>query len=96
MNEEPVSLTEEQIAAKWAEVAPLIDTLNDRTDDRADFAVKPRSSLARDDEWADPYQLSHAVQACIVAGVDHLHAFKVLIVDAQKLHVAAPASLGHR
>lgn len=86
-------LTEEQVSVKWAEIAPLIDKLNDRTDDKNDFPVLLHSSLARDDHWADPYQVSHAVKACIVAGVDHLHAVKVLIVDAQKLHVAAPASL---
>lgn len=93
MAEEPATLTEEMVQSKWAEIAPLIDKLNDRTDDRDGFPVLPRSSLARDDEWADPYQVSHAVNACIVAGVDHLHAVKVLIVDAQKLHAAAPASL---
>lgn len=79
--------------AKWAEISPLIDRLNERTDDKDDFRVLPGSSLAGDDRWSDPYQVSHAVNACIVAGVDHLHAVKVLIVDAQKLHVAAPASL---
>lgn len=93
MTDEPAALTEEQVSAKWLEIASLIDRLNDRTDDKDDFAVLARSPLARDDEWADPYQVSHAVKACIVAGVDHLHAVKVLIIDAQKLHVAAPASL---
>ncbi|WP_402374976.1 hypothetical protein [Isoptericola rhizosphaerae] len=93
MTDVPAALTAEQVSAKWAAIAPLIDKLNDRTDDKDDFDVHPRSSLARDDEWADPYHVSHAVKACIVAGVDHLHAVKVLIVDAQTVHVAAPASL---
>lgn len=68
MTDEPAALTEEQVSAKWLEIAPLIDRLNDRTDDKDDFAVLARSPLARDDEWADPYQVSHAVKACIVAG----------------------------
>lgn len=93
MIDEDVGPTEDQVQAKWADIAPLIDRLNERTDDGGDFAVLPRSSLAPDDVWADPYHLSHAVQACIVAGIDHLHAVKSLVFDAGKLHVAAPASL---
>lgn len=35
----------------------------------------------------------HAVTAGIVSGTDHMHALKTLVVDARKLHWAAPASL---
>lgn len=81
------------VSAKWQEIAPLIDRLNERTDDSDDFPVHPRSPLARDNAWSDPYQVSHAVMAGIVSGTDHMHALKTLVVDAQKLHWAAPASL---
>jgi hypothetical protein len=37
--------------------------------------------------------VSHAVQMCIVAGVDHLHAMKSLLVDLNVLHSAAPFTL---
>lgn len=93
MADETLGITEEQAGQKWAELAPLIDMLLTRISDKDDFPIRPRSSLARDDEWASPFQVSHAVKACIVAGVDHLHACKVLIVDAQTLHLAAPGSL---
>lgn len=86
-------MTEEQAAKKWSEIAGVIDRLQARTDDENDFRTGPGSSLAGDDKWSDPYRVSHAFQACIVAGIDHLHALKVLVVEAGTLHAAAPASL---
>lgn len=86
-------VTEQQAAAKWSQVAPQIDRLQARTDDEDDFQILPGSSLAGDDKRSDPYRVSHAVKHCLVAGIDHLHALKVLVVEAQKLHAAAPASL---
>ena len=47
-----------------------------RTGEPNDFPVSPGSSLAGDDKASNPYQVSHAVQMCLVAGVDHLHAVK--------------------
>src|SRR5688572_8074481 len=86
-------VTEEQAAAKWHEIAPLIDGLMRRTDNRDDFQVLAGSSLAGDDRATDPYQTSHVMRWCITAAADHLHAVKTLVVDAHVLHVAAPASL---
>ena len=38
-----------------------------RVGDPNEFSVSPGSSLFGDDEHSDPYQLSHAVQMCLVA-----------------------------
>lgn len=65
----------------------------DRINDPTDFAVARGSSLAGDDRASHPYHVSHAVQMCIVAGVDHLHAMKSLLLDLQVLHSAAPFTL---
>jgi hypothetical protein len=87
------TVTEEQAAAKWREMAPLLDRLMVRTDSQGEFEVAPGSSLAGDDRASDPYQVSHAVRLCLSAGIDHLHAAKVLVVDQAVLHTAAPSSL---
>jgi hypothetical protein len=86
-------VTEAQAKAKWREMAPLIDGLTRRTADRGDFLVSPGSSLAGDDRASDPYQTSHLIRLCLTAAADHLHAVKVLVVEQEMLHIAAPASL---
>lgn len=92
--------------AKWFEMAPLLDRMNERTNDASEFPVHPHSSLAGDDARLNPYQLSHALRHCLNAGVDHLHAASVLVLGRGDhrssgderhhevlLHMAAHASL---
>lgn len=55
--------------------------------------VETGSSLAGDDRRSDPYQVSHAIIQLITVAVDHLHALKVLVGDARKLHNSAPYTL---
>lgn len=43
--------------------------------------------------WPHPHGLSHAVVRQLQAAVDHLDAVRVLIVEAQKIHNAAPFTL---
>jgi hypothetical protein len=81
------------VAAKWEEIAPAIDKMAERIADPNDFQIGPGSSLSGDDKASNPYQVSHAVRMCLVAGVDHLHAVKVLLLDVQVFHAAAPFSL---
>ena len=81
------------IERKWAELAPLIERIMERVGAPREFPVSVGSSLAGDDRASSPYQVSHALMQALVAGVDHLHAAKVLIVDHQVLHLAAPWSL---
>lgn len=56
-------------------------------------AVQPGSRMAVDDAATAPHHLSHAVLSALSHGIDHLHCFRSLIVDAQALHVYAPFSL---
>ncbi|MCR1785490.1 hypothetical protein KVF89_23330 [Nocardioides carbamazepini] len=86
--------TDAQFKLIWdRNLCPDIEKLMARMDDLNDFRVHPKSWLGTDDEWADPFQVSHAVKQCLVAAVDHLHACKVLVADAGAMHLAAPASL---
>ncbi|WP_347221379.1 hypothetical protein [Mycolicibacterium poriferae] len=87
------ALDSDKIDALWATFAAEVDRMMERVNDSTDFAVSPGSSLGGDDRASDPYQVSHAVQMCIVAGVDHLHAMKSLLIDLNVLHSAAPFTL---
>ena len=86
-------ITEADAWKKWHEIAPLIDRMMHRVGIENGFPVMPGSALAGDDTAASPYQVSHAFRLCLTAGVDHLHAAKVLVVDNRIIHIAAPASL---
>jgi len=81
------------VQAKWAEMAPLIDRMMERTGTEGEFPVEAGTSLAGDDRASAPYHVSHVVMQCLVAGVDHMHAAKTLVVDQHVLHLAAPSSL---
>lgn len=89
----PPQITPEQIEAKWREIAPLIDLMAKRIGTIGEFPVAPGSSLAGDDSASSPYQVSQVVISSMTAGVDHLHALKVLVRDARVLHNLAPFSL---
>lgn len=84
----------QQVAAKWLEIAPLVDRLMERVGDPDEFPIRPGSPLVGDDRASNPYQVSHAVMACLAAAVDHLHAAKTLAHDSGLLHIAAPSTLG--
>lgn len=86
-------LSEEQVSAKWLEMAPLIDRMAQRIQDPNDFEVGEGSSLSGDDKKSHPYRVSHAARMCLVGGVDHLHAAKSLVVDLRMLHASAVYSL---
>jgi hypothetical protein len=88
-----VELTDEMVAAKWAEIAPLIDIMISRIQDPNDFALQPNSELAADDAASKPYHVSHAARWCLNSGVEHLHALKSLVIDAGLIHSAASYTL---
>jgi len=83
----------EDVQRKWLQIAPLIDRVMSRLDEVDGLPVERRSSLAGDDRASRPYQVSHALSLCLMAGVDHLHAAKSLVVNQQVLHLAAPSTL---
>lgn len=93
MNDAGPVVTEAQAWAKWQEVGELIDALGQRTDARGEWVAHPGSSLAGDDRASSPFQVSHAVTQCLMAGIDHAQAVKSLVVDHLELHTAAPGSL---
>lgn len=94
MTQDEVSLPDAIVHRRWEELAVDIEQLNDRVSDDDDaFPVSPGSSLARDDEASGPYRVSYVVHSGLIAGIDHLHALKSLILDAGVVHVAAPFSL---
>jgi hypothetical protein len=93
MAENQPILDDAQVQAKWAELSPLLDRMMERVESSTEFPVLPSSSLAGDNQATKPYHLCYAIRQCLGAGVDHLHAVKVLVVDQQVLHLAAPASL---
>jgi hypothetical protein len=86
-------IPKETIDRKWHEIAELLDVLADRMASENEWPVEPRSSLRGDDRAAKPYHVSHAVISCLFTGIQHLHALKTLIVDAQVLHTGPPWSL---
>lgn len=86
-------LEPDKIDELWAKFAADVDRMMARVNDATDFAVSQGSSLAGDDRASDPYQVSHAAHMCIVAGVDHLHAMKSLLIDLNVLHSAAPFTI---
>jgi hypothetical protein len=69
------------------------DKMMKRIGDRNDFAVLSGSSLCGDDKHSGIYQVSHAVQMCLVAGVDHLHTAKSYLLDFHRLPAASLFSL---
>lgn len=93
VTEQSLGLTDEVVAAKWAEVGPLIDAVTARIQDPGEFVVQPSSELAVDDAATSPYHVSHCARWCLNAGVDHLHALKSLVIDGSLIHSAASYSL---
>lgn len=87
------TVSSDEVYATWAEMAPLINRLQERVSDPVDFAVPTGSELAGDDSASSPYQVSHAVRLCLSVAIDHLHTAKVLVVDTQLLHTFSPFSL---
>lgn len=87
------TVSDEEVAAKWAQIAPLIDRLLERAGTRGEFTHLPDSALAGDDRATHPYNTSHAFQQSLSAAIDHLHAAKSLVHDARLLHLGAPATL---
>lgn len=86
-------LDDQTVREKWLQAAPLIDRMMERVGTQGEFPVGTGSSLSGDDKASSPYQVSHGLRMCLTAGVDHLHAVKVLVVDKEVLHVGATSSL---
>lgn len=55
--------------------------------------VHAQSPLGIADELSDPFQASHAVGYLRLTAVDHLHALRTLMQEAQSQHIFAPFSV---
>ncbi|MGJ5666365.1 hypothetical protein QLG13_00630 [Rhodococcus aetherivorans] len=87
------AISDDQIDAKWSEISPLIERVMQRVGTADEFPIAAGSSISGDDQASRPYHVSHSVRSCLLAGVDHLHAVKSLIVDQGVLHTLAPFTL---
>jgi hypothetical protein len=84
---------DEQVVAKWLEIAPLADRMMDTVGGPNDFAVPPGSSSVGEDKKGHPNCISRAVQACLVSSVHHMHAAKPRVLDLELSHASAVYSL---
>jgi hypothetical protein len=55
--------------------------------------VEPKSPLAGDARNSESLQVAHAAWAGIVHSIDHLHALRALLIQAQVLNLGAPYTL---
>lgn len=85
--------TDEEVAEKWQQIAPLINRLAERVATLGEFDHGHNSALAGDDRATKPYNTSHAFAQSLSAAVDHLHGAKVLVHDAGMLHLGASSTL---
>jgi hypothetical protein len=74
-------LTDEQVGEQWGQIASGTNRMMERVGDPNEFPLASGSSLFGDDKHSDPYHVSHTAQACLVAGVDHLHTAKSHLLD---------------
>jgi hypothetical protein len=86
-------VSEEQIQAKWREIAHYAEVLAQRSATPGEFSAQAGSDAAMDDEIMGGYNLSTAVVQGLVASIDHLDALTTLVVEHKTLHINAPYSL---
>lgn len=55
--------------------------------------IQPGSRTFDDDQATNPYHLSHAVETALSHSLDHLHALRTSIEDANTIHMVAPFTL---
>ena len=82
--------SEEQIQAKWREIAHYANVLARRSGTPGEFSAHAGSEPALDDEMLGGYNLSTAVVQGLVASIDHLDALTTLVVEHNALHINAP------
>ncbi len=86
-------LSDEQIIGKWQVISGLAQRLRERVDTDGEFETPPGCAMAGDDSHLGGFQITTAFRMCLMAAVDHLHALTSLVVELERLHLAAPASL---
>ena len=71
----------------------MIDQLQAESAKPGVFAVAEGSTLAADDSHRGGYPTSHAATWCAATAIGHLHAIKMLVVDAGVHHLLATSTL---
>jgi hypothetical protein len=85
--------SEEQIQAKWQQIAGFPNDLARRSGTPGGFSAHADSEAALDDEMLGGYNLSTAVVQGLAASIDHLDALTTLVVEHNVLHINAAYSL---
>ncbi|GAB3968893.1 hypothetical protein V1634_20305 [Plantactinospora veratri] len=76
------------------QILTQLDSWLDRLDPEGPRSgVAAESDLGRDDQIADPFQLSFAARHSLSYAVDHLHMLRSTLRDAGVIHMYAPYSL---
>ena len=91
------STTEEEVQESWDVLIGLFDEIQDwHTRVSDSLQVSRQSALGIADELSAPFQASHSVNYLRLTAVDHLHALRASMKDAQSQHIFAPFSLIRR
>jgi hypothetical protein len=93
MNGEPRELTEQMAFDSWRMIADETERLMGQMQERNAFPIEPGSQLAGDDAKSHPYRVSQCAHGFINPGIDHMHALKTLLLDAQTIHAASDWTL---
>jgi len=81
-----------EVGAKLGAAFNVADRWLARTTSPSVFPA-PGSSIAGDDAALQPWNISHTVLTALAGAVDHFHAAKTLLADAEVLHTYAQFSL---
>ncbi len=81
------------ISRRWRELAPILDNLMKQAGEAELFQIHAGSSLDGDNKATGNFSVSTPVQLCLATAVEHLHALKVLIVEAEQIHPTVPFTL---
>lgn len=77
---------------RLAQIFELVEVWDKRVGDGYP-APLDRSSLARDDQKTDPFQISHAVGAALTSSIDHLNTLHAVVMKAHVLPARGPFTL---
>lgn len=92
-DEDDPSVDYDAISRRWRELSPILDNLMEQASEAARLQIQDGSSLDGDNKATGNFSVSTPVQLGLVTAVEHLHALKVLIVEAEQIHPTVPFTL---
>lgn len=88
------SRTVEESQEAWDALARLFREIEEwHASVASTLPIQPNSALGIASELSEPFQAGHSVSYLRLTAVDHLHALRALIQEAQAQHIFAPFSL---